>query len=101
MKNRHLFLLLVLLGAVFVAWCLAFTGCGTDIFEGCSYEVGDLVDFTPAEDRTLAKYLSTYNNCNEKISIELVSFESLSRGRKVQIRIVEVKSKYSYIGIIN
>ena len=94
MKNKHLMLLIVLLG-------LAFVGCGADIFDTCSYGVGDLVNFTPSEDRLLAKYLSTENECGDKISIELITFESFRKYQKVQIRIVEVKSEYSYIGIIN
>lgn len=76
-------------------------GCGTDIFDDCSYEVGDLVNFTASEDRLLVKYLSTYNECDKKVSIELVSFVSMRRNGKYQIRIVEVKSEYSYIGIVN
>ena len=94
MKNRHILFLLVMLA-------YALTGCGVDVFEECIYTVGDLIDFTASEDRSLAKYLSAYNDCDEKISIELVSFESFKANQTVQIRIVEVKSKYSYVGIIN
>lgn len=88
----------LVLCVVTAVFCL---GCGTDIFDNCTLEVGDLIDFTPSEDRALVKYLTTYNECDEKISIELVSFASMEKYSKIEIRIVEVKSKYSYIGIIN
>lgn len=90
-------LLLVLLYLA-VLCCL---GCGSDIFDNCTFEVGDLIDFTPSEDRALVKFLSTHNKCGEKISIELIAFTSMKKYRKIEIRIVEVKSKYSYIGIVN
>ena len=85
----------------FLLFPVVMLGCGTDIFEGCSYEVGDLVDFTPSEDRALAKYLSLDNPCGDKISIELITFQAFRKYKKVKIRIVEVKSEYSYIGIVN
>ena len=49
-----------------LALLIAFIGCGADIFDTCSYDVGDVVDFVPSQTRDFAKFLSLDNKCGEK-----------------------------------